>query len=55
MYNAGFPLKASMFTGAPINEAYTRNVPTVRENVLPGGKQYNIEVLVVADYSIYNR
>ena len=44
-----------MLTGAPINAAFTRNVQTVRENVLPGGEKYNIEVLVVADYSIYKR
>lgn len=38
-----------------IEAAFGKEAKTVRESVLPGGKMYNLEILAVLDYGIYER
>jgi hypothetical protein len=35
--------------------AFGKTAKVIRESVLPGGKKYNLEILAVIDYGIYER
>lgn len=38
-----------------VSAAFGRQTKVVRENALPGDRMYNVEVLVVIDYGLYER
>ena len=35
--------------------AFGRTAKIVRDDILPGGREYNLEILALIDYGIYQR